>query len=461
MKTKFRLIGWALLLIALVSGCDVKPSKGRITVKTVPEGAQLIVNGEPKGQTPAVLAELDAGNYVLELRADGFQRSYESVTLQQGQALDVTVSMKMATGLVLLKSEPAGAAVMIDGFSTGVTPMLLTDLALGTYTFELSSPGLLSKKVEVDVEGRQPQQVMVKLGAYTAKLFVESQPEGAEVRLNGVVKGTAPLMIEEVQPGEVTVSVSKDGYETYEQTMEVESLKSYEVAATLKSAPSILSIRTEPAGAQVIIGDKVVGVTPLNLQDLEDGSHEVTVSLEGYADQSQTIVLEPNMHERLEFTLEQDSGTLELITEPALVKVFLDGTLYGTTELKEGSDAIAQPLALSLKAGKTYTVLLVRDGFVARSLEFSPAVGQVTTKHEVMRPIFIYDTKITTRQGIIKCRMEYKLPNGDIYFERFPGVFDTVKAADIILVRPIRLEDPENREARLLLQANQAATPSE
>jgi len=71
----------------------------------------------------------------------------------------------------------------------------------------------------------------------------------------------------------------------------------------------------------------------------------------------------------------------------------------------------------------------------------------------------VRDTMITTRTDVIKCRLEYKLPNGNIYFERFPGVFDTVKAADIVEVQPIGIEDESNREARRQIEMNRQSVP--
>jgi hypothetical protein len=148
-------------------------------------------------------------------------------------------------------------------------------------------------------------------------------------------------------------------------------------------------------------------------------------------------------------------------TEPANVQIYVDGALLTTTQPKGGSDSISQPVRITLKSGVDHNIQLVRDGFVSLNTMIQTEVDQVVTRHEVLKRIFVYDTKIITDNEIIKCRIEYRLPNGNIYYERYPGVFNTAKAADIRDVQPITLDDESNRQARRLIEMNREAVPVE
>ena len=78
-----------LAVCSVLTGCEleIQNSKGAITVQSSPDRAQILINGTPQGQTPASIAGLAAGEYLVELRKEGYERSYKSVSLLDGQEL--------------------------------------------------------------------------------------------------------------------------------------------------------------------------------------------------------------------------------------------------------------------------------------------------------------------------------------------------------------------------------------
>jgi hypothetical protein len=451
----------AMLSLFFLSGCDlsIPAGKGSITIKSTPERAEVLVNGTVQGTAPVNIAGLVPGDYIVELRKDGFERAYKSVSLLEGQEMEVALNMKPITGLLLVDSNPQGADVVIDGISKGNTPLLLTDLPLGEYNLEFKSPKQLPRTMTAELIDRTPVRAYAELVSNTAQLDVSSVPDGAEVRINGILAGETPIRIEEVQAGEADVKVSKRGYTPYQIRMLFEATKPYKVDAELTALPSGLTVLSSPEGARIMIDNKVVGEAPITLSNLKEGPHEVSASLEGHANMTKSIYLEPDINDSVEFAMEKNSGTLVIDTEPASVQIYVDGKLLATTQPKGGSDSLSQPVRITLKSGNDHMVQLVREGFVSLTTLVKIEVDQIVTRHEVLKRIFVYDTKIVTDTDIIKCRIEYKLPNGNIYYERYPGVFDTAKAADIRDVQSISLDDESNREARRLIEMNNEAVP--
>ena len=64
-----------------------------------------------------------------------------------------------------------------------------------------------------------------------------------------------------------------------------------------------LVIVTSPAGAQVFINGTMRGDTPLNLDDLPAGEHQVRIIKEGYLENSHVVMLESGTNETMEMTL--------------------------------------------------------------------------------------------------------------------------------------------------------------
>ncbi len=465
MKTK---TGLSMLLslaaTLLLAGCELeKPQAGRggITINSNPDNADIFINGVQKGTTPTTIGGLPQGDYIIELRKGGYASTYNALTLLEGQEETVDVQMNRITGLLLVESNPPGADVLIDGVSKGNTPLLLTDLPVGTYKLEFRSASQLPRTMEAELVDRTPVRVFAELISNTAQLTVTSVPDSAEVRINGILKGTTPVTIEAVQAGQSDVKVSKRGYKPHSIRMTFEATKPYKIAAELEALPSGLTVLTDPEGARIMIDNQPVGDSPITLKDLKEGPHEVTASMNGYATKTKTIFLEPDVNDSVEFNLVKNSGTLVIDTEPANVQIYVDGKLLTTTQPKGGSDALSQPVRITLRSGIDHTIQLVREGFVSLTTTVQSEVDQVVTRHEVLKRIFVYDTKIVTDDEIIKCRVEYRLPNGNIYYERYPGVFNTAKAADIRDVQPITLEDESNREARRLIEMSKQVVPAQ
>lgn len=461
LKTLSHLSLGAFIAVLLVSGCDLKiPSgKGSLSITSSPDRAEIFINGVSQGETPFKVGGLAAGDYMVELRKEGHTHTYKSISLLDGQQMEVDIKLNVISGLLLVDSNPQGADIIMDGVSKGNTPQLLADLPLGSYQIEFRSATLLPRTMTATLESRTPVLLFAELLSNTARLTIESSPEGADVRIDGNLVGTTPATIEDVQAGESEVKVSKRGYRSYVKTMVFEATRPYKISASLKALPSGLTVMTSPEGAKIMIDKKPMGVSPITRTDLTDGPHTIKVMLNGYASQTKTIQLEPDTNDSVEFSLVKDSGTLVVDTEPAHVEIFVDGKLLATTQPKGSMDTLSRPVRIMLKAGSDHQVQFVREGFVSSSTKVRTEIDQVVIRHEVLKRIFVYDTQITTDSEIIKCRLEYKLPNGDLYYERYPGVFDTAKAASIRDVQPILLGDKSNRAARRLIEQSKQVAP--
>ncbi|MDF7826449.1 PEGA domain-containing protein [Pontiellaceae bacterium B12227] len=452
-----------LVSLLSLSGCGMEaPQKGKgsISVESNPERAELFINGSSKGITPVTIQGLPSSTYIVELRKEGYERTFNTVNLLEGQEEKLKIQMNRLSGLLLVESNPSGADVMIDGVSKGNTPVLLTDLPLGSYNLEFRSETQLPRIMTAELKDRTPVGIFAELISNTALLDVNSTPEGAEVRVNGLLVGKTPLHLEEVLAGQSEVKIAKRGYTPYMVTLEFEATKPYQLNAELEALPSGLTIITSPEGAKVSVDNEPVGEAPVTVSDLKGGPHEITASLNGYATKTKTIFLEPDINDIVEFNMVKNSGTLVLDTEPANVQVFLNGKLLTTTQPKGGSDTLSQPVRITLKSGVDHTIQLVREGFVSGSATFQIEVDEIVTRHEVLKRIFVFDTRITTQDSIIDCRFIQQLPNGNIRYEYRPGIYDEIHKSEVVRYESINLNDEANRDARRLIERNREAIPT-
>jgi len=116
-------------------------------------------------------------------------------------------------------------------------------------------------------------------------LVVTSEPAGADVSLDGNRIGVTPAVVEGVwlsRPHELLLEAPRTKPRTL--TIEPEPGKAYRrIHVRLENAMGSLRLESDPAGAEVRLDDRTVGVTPLTVQGVKmDERHRVDLRLAGY-----------------------------------------------------------------------------------------------------------------------------------------------------------------------------------
>ena len=191
---------------------------GSLEISTAPENINFAVRPAPprisiggaevkEGKTPAMLADLPTGDYVVTFRCEGWPDHAENVTVERGKTAHAT--SKYSGGSVTITSAPSGARVIRKGETLGETPLTLNDQQPGNASFTLDRPGFLSITVEGQIE-------LEKMLTLDAKLPAEDRvAPPAELDERPVpIKTVAPVVGSNMRHGgSVTIDfvVERDG----------------------------------------------------------------------------------------------------------------------------------------------------------------------------------------------------------------------------------------------------------
>jgi hypothetical protein len=152
-------VGWMLTRDSGDGG--MREGEGELVVESSPNGAQVKIDGELKGNTPLTI-RLDAGAHVLEVQSgNSAPRVLPFMTtagVRDRQYVELQGVAK--TGGLEIVSDPAGARITIDGRPRGTTPATITDLSPGDHT------------VVLEAGGRKNSQTIRIQAGITAKLVV-------------------------------------------------------------------------------------------------------------------------------------------------------------------------------------------------------------------------------------------------------------------------------------------------
>jgi hypothetical protein len=154
-----------------------------------------------------------------------------------------------ATGRMLIRSTPAGGQVFVNGVVRGITPLVLRNLPLGSYTIRIALPGFApsdhrvvldrnreAQSVEAILQEGEalPAQVEAPSQAKLGSIFVVSRPAGARVYFDNQPMGQTPLTVSDLPIGPRTVRLELDGYKSWSSTVQVVAGARERVAASLE-----------------------------------------------------------------------------------------------------------------------------------------------------------------------------------------------------------------------------------
>jgi predicted Ser/Thr protein kinase len=141
-----------------------------------------------------------------------------------------------------LLSQPESAKVEIDGWSepNWVTPFTASHLAAGMHTVVFSRPGYLQQTKSVESVAGKSIDVSAELAPSVSTIVVTSNPQGANIWVDGKDSGlTTPTQLT-VEKGFHKVTVRKAGFK------EMSTEETVAEGQTLSFSPVLLSVNVQP-----------------------------------------------------------------------------------------------------------------------------------------------------------------------------------------------------------------------
>jgi hypothetical protein len=291
--------------------------------------------------------------------------------------------------------------------------------------------------------------------AKVGQLSVIANVEGARISIDGKSDPgwLTPHTFPDIPAGAHNIAISKDGYESVQQSVTVEAGTSSSVTVSLSSPKAELDIVTKPAGAEILIDGKPYGSSPVRVT-LPPGDHTYMAKLPGAAPYAKTVTLQSGSitTKTIEFGVHVTTGIVEVRTIPSGATVLADGTpVSGQT-----------PISFRLPVG-SHTLVISVSGY-------RPIQRQVTVSEYGTTPTNI---TFTSQGGIGEVRT---IPPGATVptslkpvsapprrpspVERYPNIEapDTVSAGQEISVQVSLTSEQISTETKILSTAQSRVT---
>ncbi len=235
---------------------------GQILVDSTPQGAQIQIDGrfDATWVTPFTLTGIAPGQHTLTVSKSGYGNDTRALNVVSGSKSVLSIHLTAVSAAIAVSSDPAGAAIFVDGRDSGrVTPAQVT-LEKGSHTVLVRKPGYLDETTTADA---QPGTTL-SFGPHLRQL-------GSTDEIRTVNK------IKKLWGGNQT-----------------------------EAGMGTVSVRTNPKGAQISVNQRVIDkLSPAEFL-LNPGNYIVEISASGYKPLRRVITVEKNSKQAIDETLEKE-----------------------------------------------------------------------------------------------------------------------------------------------------------
>lgn len=376
------------------------PVQTRVSITSQPVGASVIVDGQDRGVTPITLFDLAPGRHHLKLRLAGYVERDRFFNTDEGPFIEKSAVLQPVKGLLLVKTDPPGATIVIDGVARGQSPRLVTDLpAKDTYALKLRKTGYLEQAVTLKFNGREPVVIDEKLVLDSGVVNIVSDPAGADVVVNGIARGKTPTLVRGIPRGRTTVKFTLEGFSDEVRELAMRAGDQQTLSVALQPLPGTLHLLSEPSGARFYVNDEARGTGPLVIPGLKPGKYVVRAEKEGFGTMTREVEIFNGQPAREEFKLSNVMGRLEVRTDPVGAQVTFDGHLLGVTRAKAANAEYSDVFAIENVLEGEHVLVIRKDGY-AESLRHPKIENSKTSQANVrLKRIFVPNVEIVTDRG--------------------------------------------------------------
>ena len=437
--------------LLLLPSCEKKaPEKdmsdyGSMSITSEPSGAEVSILGKVIGTTPYMTKPVPSAMYIVKFAMDGYEPAWLPVNVTPGRQVEAHVALVPENATVIIDSNPSGAHVQMNGKEIGDTPVLLPELALGSYSASVQMQGYTRRDISWKVQNGRPILINVPLMNNIGTLTLDSDPEAAEIEIDGQSYGVTPFK-DFIEQGQHKVRLSKNGYKPYEKIVTVNRDETTELNARMEMLPGSLTIESVPSGAALFINGIDYGVTPYSRDVIDAGDYTVRLSKDGYDTLEQLVTVHPGEPMNRTFTLDSNLGTIVLSVNPPGMNVYLDGKFICRTEPEGKSRDVSKRVTIKNLSSGEHTVTVSNKHAKPDVQNITVKVGKGRTEQVSEIKAWLPDTTIVLKNGSKytgRLTDKYTDDAKRFMFRHSAGITNEYNRSDVKEIIPLNVIDGE------------------
>jgi formylglycine-generating enzyme required for sulfatase activity len=306
-----------------------------------------------------------SGKHVVHAEHDGYYSAQVTVDVTDNAKPALVARLRLAKlpGKLRIDTNGVVASVSVDGVETGKAPGEV-EAPPGSHTITLRAPRYVDYITNVAVEGLgKRQDIAAQLQPSWGTLKVIAVPAGANVIVDSKDAGVAPATVE-ADSGVRHVQISAPGLKTWESSVVIKAGETLAIGPiTLGQPDAVLTLRSDPSGAEITVAGTYRGRTPLKVELPAGISHNVVATLPGYANWTKAVFADAGKQIAFDVKLQPVLARVAIQGEPSDAELLIDGKPRGRT-----------PQSFELSATE-HSVEVRKEGYLPFTGSVTPALG--------------------------------------------------------------------------------------
>jgi len=235
----------------------------------------------------------------------------------------------------------------------------------GEHTLRAERPGYMPTEVRVMVGGSDTAHALIHLVKLPGKLQVDTGGVKAEISADGARIGRVPGIVD-VPAGDRTLTFRAPHYLDHVERLAIAGGgEKQQLKVSLKPNFGVITLSSEPAGAQIEVDGKPAGVTPAKVE-MDSGIRRVQLSAPGLRVWISSVVVSAGVPQTIgPITLGAADARITVRSVPSGAQVLAGGSFRGVT-----------PVTLDLAPGVTHSISVARAGYAPWNREVFAESGK-------------------------------------------------------------------------------------
>jgi hypothetical protein len=167
---------------------------GTLSVRTIPDGANVYVDDKFLGITPIFDSKINMGNKIINISKEGFSTINHRMSVIENQQVILIDTLEKLINMTI-NTVPEGAQLLLNGQYMGITPVRIP-LLYGINDFTFMKKDYVKKIVQENItKGKTKYEFEYRLDLDQYEVQVLSNPDSANVYIRGEFKGVTPCKI--------------------------------------------------------------------------------------------------------------------------------------------------------------------------------------------------------------------------------------------------------------------------
>ena len=391
---------------------DIK-DPGNLFITSEPSGGTVYLNKVEQGVTPLTKDDVQPGTYQVEVVRELYLPESKVIKVESNSYAKEHFELTPNFGRLSINSNPSGAMLWVNDKNVGKTPFEVGQYNAGTFSLKMIHEMYYEESDTFEIKPGGEVVQTYNLKPQFGRIRIDSDPSGAQLSIDGQPAGNTPIIKNQLASGKHIIRLTTENYFDFETSIEIADGQNFNETFRLKANFGLLSVISNPPGADVIIAgeNRRLGETPLREVKLPAGTYTVKVEKDLYESYEMPVSLMIGGEHKLEPSLQRKTGKLRIKSEPPMADIYLNGERKGQTPTiindlltgdyeiklqKDGYDIQLGKVRVEHNQQAEYSMTLGTKGTVewkkrrtqARALAFIPSAGQFSSKQYVRGSIY-------------------------------------------------------------------------